>query len=106
MTRARIQEETRCLGCITPCPQSICELRYDAPPSNTENLLVDALRPSGFEVTHRLSLSQLAQERLGVKSPEVEVLFLTHLLLFLQYLFTRGDSRVPSPKAKWSSVHE
>jgi len=25
------------LGCITPCPQSICELRYHAPPARLRN---------------------------------------------------------------------
>jgi len=104
-TRTAIQEETKCLGCVTPGPQSICELRCDASPSKTGKLLPDSLRPSGFEVAHRLSLFQLVEDRLGVESPEGEVLFLTHPLLLLQYLFTHGDLALVFPFAAILSGH-
>lgn len=90
-TTTGTRTETRCLDCRAPCPQSICRLHIDAPPTKAAKLVADVLYRSGFEVAHRLSLSGLAEERLGVKTAEVEVLFLKHPLVLLQYLFTGGD---------------
>jgi len=90
-TTTGTRTETRCLDCRAPCPQSICRLRIEAPPAKTAKLVANVLYRAGFEVAHRLNLSRLAEERLGVKTQEVEVLFLRHPLLLLQYLFTGRD---------------
>jgi hypothetical protein len=90
-TTTGTRTETRCLDCRAPCSQSItCRLHIDAPLQKAARLVADVLYRSGFEVAHRLSLSRLAEERLGVETEEVEVLFLRHPLLLLQYLFTGG----------------
>lgn len=49
------------------------------------------------EVAHRVSLSRLAEERLGVETAETELLFLTHPVPLLQYLFTGGDPALLFP---------
>ena len=101
---------TRCVECRAPRPHSICRLPIDAPPQKAAKLVADVLYRSGFEVAHRLSLSRLAEERLGVETQEVEVLFLRHPLLLLQYLFTGGDPALLFPfvailRAQGRSTH-
>lgn len=102
--------ETRCLDCRVPCPQSICRLRIDAPLQKVARLVANVLYRAGFEVAYRLNLSRLAKERLGVETAEVEVLFLKHPLLLLQYLFSGGDPALLFPfmailRAQGRSTH-
>ena len=109
-TTTGTRTETRCLDCRAPCPQSICRLRIEAPPAKTAKLVANVLYRAGFEVAHRLNLSRLAEERLGVKTAEVELLFLKHSLLLLQYLFPGGDPALLFPfvailRAQGRSTH-
>ena len=109
-TTTGTRTETGCVDCRAPGPQSICSLHIDAPLQKAARLVADVLNRSGFEVAYRLSLSRLAEERLGVKTEEVEVLFLRHPLLLLQYLFTRADPALLFPfiailRAQGRSTH-
>lgn len=111
-TATGARTETACLDCRVPCPHSVSCRRYiDAPLQKVARLVTDVLYRSGFEVAHRLSLSRLAEERLGVEtSEEVEVLFLMHPLLLLQCLFTGGDPALLFPfmailRAQGRSTH-
>ena len=109
-TTTGTRTETGCVDCRAPGPQFLCGLHIDAPLQKVARLVADVLYRSGFEVAHRLSLSRLAEKRLGVETPEVEVLFLRHPLLLLQYLFTRGDPALLFPfmailRAQGRSTH-
>ena len=55
------------------------------------------LQEAGFEISERISLSDLARERLGVEAAAIEVLHLNHPLLLLQYLFADGDPALLFP---------
>ncbi|HSF14456.1 MAG TPA: hypothetical protein VLK65_02760 [Vicinamibacteria bacterium] len=59
--------------------------------------VTDVLAQCGFELAHRLSLSRLAELRLGVKASDVEVLFFTHPLLLLQYFSAGGEPALLFP---------
>lgn len=83
--------ETKCADCRAPCSHAILRLYLAEAPPEAEKRLTSVLARSGFEVAHRLSLSRLAEERLGVKTHDVQVLFLNHPVLLLQYLLTSGD---------------
>lgn len=102
--------ERSCLHCEAACPQSICQFHLGAPLQESAKLLADILYRSGFEVAYRLSLSRLAKEQLGVETEDVELLFLKHPLVLLQYLFTGGDPALLLPfvailRAQGASTH-
>ena len=89
--------EGGCLTCRAPCPRSLCRLSLRGPRRKALKRMAAMIEEAGFEISARISLSDLARERLGVEAAAIEVLHLNHPLLLLQYLFADGDPALLFP---------